>query len=97
MRPVADEEWISSPPGAVCQDLLIHTIRSYDVGPRIRYLAGEYQTQLALVAAVPPSEPRSRRLQSEAIPTWGVGRCEVGMPESVVALDREGRAPVTRL
>lgn len=44
------EPWICSPPGAVCNDLLVHTIRSYDAEPRIVHVAAEYETQLALVA-----------------------------------------------
>jgi DNA-binding transcriptional LysR family regulator len=51
LRQLVDEPWICSPPGAVCHDLLVHTIRSYDAEPRIVHVAAEYETQLALVAA----------------------------------------------
>jgi DNA-binding transcriptional LysR family regulator len=51
LRRLADEPWICSPPGAVCHDLLVQTIRSYDAEPRIVHVAAEYETQLALVAA----------------------------------------------
>jgi DNA-binding transcriptional LysR family regulator len=45
------EPWVSSPPGAVCYDLLVHTVRSHDAEPRIVHMAAEYETQLKLVAA----------------------------------------------
>ncbi len=51
LRDVMAEPWIASPPGAVCYDLLVQTIRSYDTEPRIVHVADEYQTQLALVGA----------------------------------------------
>lgn len=48
---VRDQLWVASPVGAVCYDLLVHTIRSYDAEPRIAHTAAEYETQLALVSA----------------------------------------------
>lgn len=48
---VTGEPWVSSPIGAVCYDLLVYTIRSYDVEPCITHTAAEYETQLALVSA----------------------------------------------
>ena len=51
LRSVLAGPWVSSPPGAVCHDLLVHTIRSYDAEPTIMHVASEYETQLTLVAA----------------------------------------------
>lgn len=51
LRQVVAGPWVSSPPGAVCHDLLVHTIRSYDAEPTIMHVASEYETQLTLVAA----------------------------------------------
>ena len=51
LRRLVDQPWICSPPGAVCHDLLVHTVRSYDAEPQIAHVAAEYETQLALVAA----------------------------------------------
>lgn len=47
---IVGEPWVSSPPGAVCHDLLVHTVRSYDAEPRIVHIAAEYETQLKLIA-----------------------------------------------
>lgn len=51
LREVAGEALVGSPPGAVCYDMLVATVRSYDMEPRIGHVAAEFETQLALVAA----------------------------------------------
>ncbi len=48
---LAGEEWIAWPGGSICHDFLIHTLRKNGHEPRITHTAGEYATQLALVAA----------------------------------------------
>jgi DNA-binding transcriptional LysR family regulator len=48
---LAGEEWIAWPSGSICHDFLIHTLRKHGTEPRISHTAGEYATQLALVAA----------------------------------------------
>ena len=48
---LAGEEWIAWPSGSICHDFLIHTLRKQGREPRVAHTAGEYQTQLALVAA----------------------------------------------
>jgi DNA-binding transcriptional LysR family regulator len=48
---LAGEEWIAWPSGSICHDFLIHTLRKAGTEPRISHTAGEYATQLALVAA----------------------------------------------
>ena len=45
------EEWIVWPSGSICHDFLMHTLRKEGREPKIAHTAGEYQTQLALVAA----------------------------------------------
>ncbi len=45
------EEWIAWQPGTICRDFLLHTLRKQGHEPRITHTAGEYATQLALVAA----------------------------------------------
>jgi DNA-binding transcriptional LysR family regulator len=45
------ETWVSWMPGTVCHDWLVFTLRGHGVEPRIAHTAGEYPTQLALVAA----------------------------------------------
>ncbi|MFD5031060.1 LysR family transcriptional regulator [Streptomyces sp. NPDC058220] len=47
----ADDEWVSWPEGEFCHDWLMFTLRSKGFEPRIGHLAGEYHTQLALIAA----------------------------------------------
>ena len=44
------EQWIVWPSG-FCHDFLMHTLRKEGHEPKISHTAGEYQTQLALVAA----------------------------------------------
>src|SRR5688500_10448522 len=48
---VSGEEWIAWPGGSICHDFLLHTLRKSGHEPRITHTAGEYATQLALVAA----------------------------------------------
>lgn len=45
------ESWIVWPSGSICHDFLLHTLRKEGREPKIAHTAGEYQTQLALVAA----------------------------------------------
>ncbi|MFD7900034.1 LysR family transcriptional regulator [Streptomyces sp. NPDC059743] len=47
----ADDDWVSWPEGEFCHDWLMFTLRSKGFEPRIAHLAGEYHTQLALIAA----------------------------------------------
>lgn len=48
---LAGEEFIAWPGGSICHDFLMHTLRKEGHEPRIAHTAGEYATQLALVAA----------------------------------------------
>lgn len=48
---LSGEKWISSSPGMVCHDWLVHTLRSAQLEPDITCMADEYPTHLALVAA----------------------------------------------
>lgn len=48
---LSGENWIVWPSGSICHDFLIHTLRKEGREPKIAHTAGEYQTQLALVAA----------------------------------------------
>ena len=48
---LSGEEWIAWPGGSICHDFLLHTLRKAGHEPRIAHTAGEYATQLALVAA----------------------------------------------
>src|SRR5687768_5200948 len=48
---LSGEEWIAWPGGSICHDFLLHTLRKSGHEPRITHTAGEYATQLALVAA----------------------------------------------
>lgn len=45
------EPWIAWPTGSICHDFLMHTMRKEGREPRVAHTAGEYQTQLSLVAA----------------------------------------------
>jgi DNA-binding transcriptional LysR family regulator len=47
--PVA--RWICQPPGTVCHDWLMRTLRACGQEPEVAFHVAEYQTQLALVAA----------------------------------------------
>ncbi|MFS1300950.1 LysR family transcriptional regulator [Streptosporangium longisporum] len=44
------ERWISSAPGTICHDWLVHTLRSAELEPDIACMADECPTQMALVA-----------------------------------------------
>lgn len=48
---LAGEEWIAWPSGSICHDFRLHTLRKQGSEPKIAHTAGEYETQLALVAA----------------------------------------------
>ncbi|MFE7806319.1 LysR family transcriptional regulator [Streptomyces sp. NPDC057430] len=48
---LADERWITQPPGSVCHDWLMRTLRATGYEPRIVHQAEENHTQVALVAA----------------------------------------------
>jgi DNA-binding transcriptional LysR family regulator len=48
---LAGEEWIAWPGGSICHDFLLHTLRKAGHEPQVTHTAGEYATQLALVAA----------------------------------------------
>jgi len=48
---LSGEEWIAWPSGSICHDFLLHTLRKEGREPKIAHTAGEYETQLALVAA----------------------------------------------
>jgi DNA-binding transcriptional LysR family regulator len=48
---LSGEKWIAWPSGSICHDFLVHTLRKSGHEPKIAHTAGEYETQLALVAA----------------------------------------------
>jgi DNA-binding transcriptional LysR family regulator len=48
---VASERWICQPPGTVCHDWLVRTLREAGTEPDLAFQAGEYGTQVALVRA----------------------------------------------
>ncbi|MFJ9845740.1 LysR family transcriptional regulator [Kitasatospora sp. NPDC101155] len=45
------QRWISMPPGNICHDWLVRTLREAGEEPDVRYQVGEFETQIALVAA----------------------------------------------
>lgn len=45
------QRWISVPPGNICHDWLVRTMREAGEEPDVRYQVGEFETQIALVAA----------------------------------------------
>ena len=51
LNQLSGEEWIAWPGGSICHDFLLHTLRKAGHEPRVTHTAGEYATQLALVAA----------------------------------------------
>ncbi len=77
------ERWICQPPGTVCHDWLVRTLRAAGHEPQLAHQAAEYHTQLALVAA---------GLGIALIPRLGRGP----LPDKVHALPLEP-APVRRL
>ncbi|WP_329178810.1 LysR family transcriptional regulator [Streptomyces sp. NBC_01477] len=48
---VARERWICQPPGSVCHEWLVRTLREAGTEPDMAYQVGEYRTQVALVEA----------------------------------------------
>lgn len=50
---LAKERWICQPPGTVCHDWLVRTLRAAGYEPDIRHQAEENHTQLALLAMRP--------------------------------------------
>ncbi|MEU6739551.1 LysR family transcriptional regulator [Streptosporangium sandarakinum] len=48
---LSGERWVSSSPGTVCHDWLVHTLRAAELEPEVSCMVDEYPTQLALVAA----------------------------------------------
>ncbi|WP_327269470.1 LysR family transcriptional regulator [Streptomyces sp. NBC_01218] len=80
---LARERWICQPPGTVCHDWLLRTLRAAGYEPDIRHRAEENHTQLALVSA---------GLGVAMIPRLGCGP----LPEGVVAV-RLDPVPVRRL
>jgi DNA-binding transcriptional LysR family regulator len=68
--------WICQPPGQVCHDWLMRTMRAAGSEPDVAYQVAEYQTQLALVAA---------GLGIALVPRLGRGP----LPDGVVALRLE--------
>ncbi|WP_405802379.1 LysR substrate-binding domain-containing protein [Streptomyces halstedii] len=80
---LAKERWVCQPPGTVCHDWLIRTLRAAGYEPDIRHQAEENHTQLALVAA---------GLGVAMIPRLGRGP----LPPGVVAV-RLDPVPVRRL
>jgi DNA-binding transcriptional LysR family regulator len=51
LEELAEEPWISGPRASICHDWLILTLRAHGIEPRTVHHVGEFQTQLALVAA----------------------------------------------
>lgn len=80
---VAHERWICQPPGSVCHEWLVRTLRESGTEPDMAFQVGEYRTQLALVEA---------GLGIALVPRLGRGP----VPESVAVLRLEP-APVRRL
>jgi DNA-binding transcriptional LysR family regulator len=48
---LADATWISGPRASICHEWLMLTLRAHGIEPRVVHHVGEFQTQLALVAA----------------------------------------------
>ncbi|MFC1409652.1 LysR substrate-binding domain-containing protein [Streptacidiphilus sp. N1-12] len=51
VRDLAGRPWTSVPAGNICHDWLIRTMREAGEEPDIRYQVGEFETQIALIAA----------------------------------------------
>ncbi|MGW3043953.1 LysR family transcriptional regulator [Kitasatospora sp. NPDC001159] len=45
------QRWISVPPGNICHDWLVRTLREAGEEPDVHYQVGDFETQIALVAA----------------------------------------------
>ncbi|MDX3234917.1 LysR family transcriptional regulator [Streptomyces sp. ME03-5709C] len=80
---IVDQRWICQPPGHVCHDWLVRTLREAGTEPDLAFQVAEYQSQLALVAA---------GLGIALVPRLGRGQ----VPDGVVVLPLEP-APVRRL
>ncbi|MEV6260358.1 LysR family transcriptional regulator [Streptomyces sp. NPDC051784] len=80
---LGQERWVCQPPGTVCHDWLVRTLRAAGCEPDIRHQAEENHTQLALVAA---------GLGVAMIPRLGRGP----LPPGVVAVQLDP-VPVRRL
>ncbi|MFJ7156681.1 LysR substrate-binding domain-containing protein [Streptomyces sp. NPDC101118] len=80
---LAGQRWICQPPGRVCHDWLMRTLRTAGHEPEIVHMAEENHTIVALVAA---------GLGIAVVPTLGTGP----LPAGVTALPLEP-APVRRL
>jgi DNA-binding transcriptional LysR family regulator len=80
---LTDERWISQPPGTVCHDWLLRTLRVAGCEPLIAHQAEENHTQVALVAA---------GLGVALVPRLGRGQ----LPPQVVAV-RLAPVPTRRL
>ncbi|MFC5909534.1 LysR family transcriptional regulator [Streptacidiphilus monticola] len=48
---LSGQRWISIPPGNICYDWLVRTMREVGEDPDIRYQVGEFETQIALIAS----------------------------------------------
>lgn len=73
---LAGDRWISSTPGSICHDWLVHTLRSLGDEPQVDHMAYEFATQLALVAA---------GLGNAVLPR--LGRCDVPEGVRLIALE----------
>lgn len=80
---LTQERWICQPPGSVCHEWLVRTLREAGAEPDMAYQVGEYRTQMALVEA---------GLGIALVPRLGRGPIPAGV--AVVRLDP---APVRRL
>jgi DNA-binding transcriptional LysR family regulator len=47
----AEDDWVSWPPGEICHEWLLFTLRAQGIEPRVTHQAEEHHTQLALIAA----------------------------------------------
>jgi DNA-binding transcriptional LysR family regulator len=77
------ERWICQPPGSLCHEWLVRTMRRTGVQPEVAYFIAEYQTQLAMLA---------KGIGIGLLPRLGRGP----LPEGVVALPLQP-APSRRL
>ncbi|KIQ64274.1 LysR family transcriptional regulator [Kitasatospora griseola] len=51
MTELRGQRWTSVPPGNICHDWLLHTMREIGEEPDVRYQVGEFESQIALIAA----------------------------------------------
>ncbi|MFF5444560.1 LysR family transcriptional regulator [Streptomyces sp. NPDC012888] len=80
---LAGQRWVCQPPGRVCHDWLVRTLRSAGIEPDVAHTAEENHTLVALVAA---------GLGVAVVPRLGTG----ALPAGAVAVPLEP-APVRRL